>query len=181
MASTERTLSFRPVAEDDLEFLFRVYAGTRAEELAVVPWPAEQKEIFLRQQFNAQHQFYREHYPNASFEVVLLDGEPVGRLYVDRWTREHRIVDVALLPEHRGGGVGTRLLRHVIEEATAAGKSVSIHVEVYNPARRLYDRLGFVQVADRGVHVLMERPLTAGPGAVSSASGGAGPGRASAL
>lgn len=168
MPTPDRVLSFRPEEPGDAEFLFRLYSSTRAEELAMVAWPAEQKEAFLRQQFGAQHQFYREHYPDASFQVILLDGEPAGRLYVDRWAREHRIVDVALLPEHRGGGVGTRVLNEVIAAADRAGKPVSIHVEVFNPARRLYERLGFVQVADRGVHLLMERPVTAAAGLPTS-------------
>lgn len=168
MSNPEHSLSFRPAEDGDLEFLFGVYASTRQEELAAVSWSAAEKEAFLRQQFSAQHQFYHEHYPGASFQVVLVDGEPAGRLYVDRWSREHRIVEVALLPEFRGGGLGTALLRRVIAEADEAGKPVSIHVEVFNPARRLYERLGFVQVADRGVHVLMERPVTAGAAGTAS-------------
>lgn len=152
-------VTLRPIRDDDREFLFRLYAGTREEELAVVAWDAAQKEAFLRQQFEAQHAYWTEHYRGATFEVVLVDGEPAGRLYVDRWPNEVRIVDIALLPEHRGAGTGTRLLERVFAEADAAGKPVSIHVESFNPARRLYDRLGFVQVADRGVYVLMRRPV----------------------
>ena len=151
-------LSLRPATDGDLEFLFRVYAASRQEELAQVPWTAEQKEAFLRQQFEAQHAWWREHYTGASFDVVLVDGAPAGRLYVDEWPREIRIVDVALLPTHRGGGVGTRLLERVIARGDAAGKPVSIHVEKFNPALRLYQRLGFELVEDKGVYLLMSRP-----------------------
>lgn len=155
-------VSLRPIREDDRELLFRVYASTREEELAqVTGWTAEQKEAFLRMQFDAQHAYYQEYYAGADFQVVELDGEPVGRLYLARWEEEHRIVDVAILPGHRGRGVGSRLLAEVIAEADAAGKPVSIHVEMNNPARRLYDRLGFVPAGEHGVYVLMRRPVPA--------------------
>lgn len=159
----DETITLRPITDLDLEFLYRLYASTREEELAVVSWTPEQKEIFLRQQFNAQHRFWQENYAGSSFDLVLRGGLPAGRLYVARWTREIRIVDIALLPDHRGGGVGTRLLREIFVEADAAGKAVSVHVEAFNPARRLYERLGFAQKEDKGVYLLMERPpVTAG-------------------
>jgi ribosomal protein S18 acetylase RimI-like enzyme len=90
--------------------------------------------------------------------VIVADGTPIGRLYVARWPGDIRIVDIALMPEHRGSGLGTRLLRELFAEADATRRKVSIHVEVFNPARRLYERLGFVQAGDRGVYLLMERP-----------------------
>jgi ribosomal protein S18 acetylase RimI-like enzyme len=152
-------VTLRPTTEADLPFLFHLYASTREEELAPVPWTAEQKEAFLRQQFGAQHAWWREHYTGARFDLVLVDGVPAGRLYVDVWEREVRIVDIALVPEHRGGGIGTMLLRRVFDEGDAAEKPVSIHVEVFNPARRLYERLGFVEKGRHGdVYILMERP-----------------------
>jgi ribosomal protein S18 acetylase RimI-like enzyme len=161
-ADIETEVTLRPVRDDDLEFLFRVYAGTREEELAPVPWSPEQKEAFLRMQFDAQHAYYQEHYAGTDFGVVLADGEPVGRLYLARWTREHRIVDIAILPAHRNRGLGSELLRRILEEADGAGKPVSIHVEMHNPVRRLYDRLGFVPVEERGMYLLMERPVGGG-------------------
>jgi ribosomal protein S18 acetylase RimI-like enzyme len=134
-----------------------VYGSTRAEELAAVPWDDAQKNAFLRAQFDAQDAWWREHYAAATFDVVLVDGEPAGRLYVHRGPSEFRIVDIALLPEHRGGGVGTRLLRDLVTEADAAGKSVTIHVERMNPALRLYERLGFALAEDKGVYLFLER------------------------
>lgn len=160
--ATGEQLSFRPITDADLEFLARLYASTRAEELAQVPWSDEQKAAFLRSQFDLQHVWWQEHYTGARFDLVLLDGVPAGRLYVDVWPREVRIVDIALLPEHRGAGLGTRLLERVFAEADAAGLPVSIHVEMFNPARRLYTRLGFVEKETQGVYVLMERPAGAG-------------------
>jgi ribosomal protein S18 acetylase RimI-like enzyme len=151
------TVELRPAEPHDAELLFHVYASTRTEELAVMPWDDAQKVVFLRAQFVAQDRWYREHYGGASFDVVVVDDEPCGRLYVFRGESEIRIVDIALLPQHRGQGVGTSLLRNLLEEADAAGQRVTIHVERFNPALRLYERLGFTVAEDRGVYVLLER------------------------
>ena len=145
----------RPITPEDDSFLARVYASSRADELAVTDWSDEQKEIFCRRQFDAQSAYYAANYPEASFQIIERDGGPIGRLYVARWEKEIRIVDITLLPESRGGGIGTKLLRDLQDEARAAGKSLTIHVERFNPALRLYERLGFQQVEDKGVYLLM--------------------------
>ncbi|TML57675.1 MAG: GNAT family N-acetyltransferase [Actinobacteria bacterium] len=153
-----KAVELRPVEPGDEEFLLRVYGSTRAEELAVVPWDDTQKDAFLRSQFDAQDAWWRENYSDARFEVIVVDGEPAGRLYVHRGNSEMRIVDIALLPEHRGGGIGTRLLEELLAEGDADGKSVTIHVERFNPALRLYERLGFKVAEDKGVYLFLERP-----------------------
>jgi len=122
-----------------------------------VPWDDTQKEAFLRHQFDAQDAWWREHYADASFDVILVEGEPAGRLYVHRGRSEIRIVDIALLPEQRGNGVGTRLLDELLAEGDADAKSVTIHVERMNPALRLYSRLGFALAEDKGVYLFLER------------------------
>ena len=81
--------------------------------------------------------------------------EDIGRLYIERWPSQHCIIDIAFLPEHRGKGLGAALLRDLMDEAAAAGKAVSIHVEKFNPAMQLYRRLGFTTVEDKGVYDLM--------------------------
>ena len=149
-------ITLRPVTSSDRDFLLRVYASTREEELAPVPWTEAEKAAFIEQQFEAQNRHYREHYAGASLDVVEWDGAPAGRLYVARWSDEIRIMDIALLPEFRGRGIGTRLLRGLLDEAAHARRRLSIHVEKHNPALRLYARLGFSPVADRGVYLLME-------------------------
>jgi RimJ/RimL family protein N-acetyltransferase len=156
----ERT-RLRPVTDDDLPFLLRLYADTRAEELAGVDWPEAQRVAFVRQQFEAQHAWYREQYVGASFDVVEVDGEPAGRLYVARWPAETRIVDISLLRQHRGRGIGTALLRDLLAEADEERRAVSIHVERFNPALRLYARLGFALREDKGIYLLLERPARA--------------------
>jgi ribosomal protein S18 acetylase RimI-like enzyme len=148
-------LRCRAAAEADLPFLSRLYASTRMEELAVTSWSEAQKAEFLGMQFQAQHAHYRKHYPEADWLVVERDSEDIGRLYVERWPSQHRIIDIAFLPEHRRKGYGTALLRDLIDEAWLAGKSASIHVEKNNPARRLYLALGFAVVEDKGVYDLM--------------------------
>lgn len=154
-------LAFRPITDADLAFLARLYASTRAEELSVVPWTDEQKAAFLQAQFDAQDAHYRKHYRGAVFFVIERAGTPVGRLYLDRWPREHRIVDIAFLPEHRNQGLGEAVMRDLLDEADAAGKPVSIHVEKFNPAMNFYRRLGFDKVGDEGAYDLMRREMGA--------------------
>jgi ribosomal protein S18 acetylase RimI-like enzyme len=150
-------VSLRPSTATDEPFLGLLYASTRTEELAVVPWTDEQKGIFLAQQFTAQDVAYRENYPDASFSVVELDGEPIGRLILTRLAgNELRIVDIALLPDNRNSGIGTRLIRDVLATAASDDLMVSLHVEVWNPAVRLYERLGFRRASANDVHIRME-------------------------
>lgn len=147
----------RPAGPDDAELLYRVYASTREEELAVVPWDASAKEAFLRMQFAAQHSHYHATYPAARYDLIVDGGEVLGRLYVDRGAQAWLVLDLALLPEHRGKGTGTHLLTWLQAQAAAAGAPVRMHVERFNnPAQRLYDRLGFRQIADEGVYLLLE-------------------------
>ena len=149
-------VALRPVRDGDEPFLESVYASTRAEELAPVPWSDEQKAAFVRMQFAAQSAHYVKHYAGMSADVVLVDGEPAGRLLVARWREEIRIVDIALLPAFRGRGAGGKLLADLMDEATESGRSLSIHVERESRARALYERLGFEPVGETGVHLRMQ-------------------------
>jgi len=140
-----------------MPFLLRLYRSTREDELAmVVDWTDEQKDWFVLMQFNGQHTWYQEHYVGASFDLVLVDGVPAGRLYVHRREKEIRLVDISFLPEFRNRGLGTNLLRDLFAEAEAAGKPLTIHVEKFNPAIRLYERLGFNRIGETGPYDLME-------------------------
>lgn len=147
--------SLRPATAEDTGFLQAVYASTRADELAATGWSGEQKALFCAQQFHAQDIHYRQHYPSAQYLVILCENHPVGRLYVDHWEKEIRIMDISVLTEHRGRGIGNHLLRALMAEAQAAKKLLSIHVETMNPARRLYERLGFQVREDKGLYLLM--------------------------
>lgn len=151
-------IALRPAGDDDRPFLLTVYSSTRAEELAVVPWTDEQKDAFLRMQFEAQDSWYRQIYPDGEFLVVVREGTPIGRLYVARLLTEVIVVDIALLPEHRGQGIGSRLLADILAEADRDRLPITLHVEPLNPVKRLYERLGF-EVREQGqVYETMVRP-----------------------
>jgi len=147
----------RPVAAGDRAFLVELYASVREPELAHVPWDDATRRAFVEQQFAAQDVHYREHYPGATLDVIEVHGEPAGRLYVHRGPRDIRIMDIALAPPFRRRGIGTALLDALIAEAQASGRTLSIHVEADNPARRLYQRLGFARAGEHGVYLLLER------------------------
>lgn len=150
-------ITLRPITPDDMELLLRIYHSTREEELAMVlDWTEEMKAAFVRQQFEAQHAWYRDHYEGAQFDVILVDGAPAGRLYVHRRAGEIRLVDITFLPDFRKGGLGTSILHDLLAEGREVSKPVTIHVEVFNPAMRLYERLGFVPVEERGPYRLMK-------------------------
>jgi ribosomal protein S18 acetylase RimI-like enzyme len=145
----------RPAGAEDHDLMRAVYASTRADELARVDWSPAQKQAFVDSQFAAQNHAYYNNYPGAEFMVVEVDGAAAGRLFLHRQTGAILIMDVALLPEYRGQGIGTHLLRQVLAEGHARGVPVTIHVEKFNPALRLYQRLGFRVAADRGVYYFM--------------------------
>lgn len=149
------SIGLRPIEAGDEAFLRQVYAATRDSEIARTGWDAQTVEGFLRMQFDAQHAHYLQHYPRASFDVVLDAGVPAGRLYVWRGESELRVVEIALLPAFRGRGIGSALLDAVLREARQCGKRVSIHVETSNPALTLYQRLGFKELSVTGFHRLM--------------------------
>jgi ribosomal protein S18 acetylase RimI-like enzyme len=149
-------VTFRDITSDDHPFLQRLYASTREEEMTLVDWGDRQKEAFLQMQFNAQHQYYQANYTQTAFQVILLHGKPIGRLYVARWEKEIRIVDLALLPENCDRGIGSQILKDLLAEGKQQNLPVRIHVEQYNRALRLYERLGFQKIGEHGVYWLME-------------------------
>ena len=155
-----QSIGFRPVDDADMQFLHDLYASTRAEELSVVDWPETQKRAFLSMQFEAQHRYYHEQYPDAEYLVVQQDDIDIGRIYLHRRADELRLIDIALMPEARNHGLGNKLLKELLDEGQASSLPIRIHVETFNPAMRLYLRLGFQPIEDQGVYQLMEwRPV----------------------
>lgn len=149
-------IAYRPmVAERDLPFVAELYASTRREEVAQTGWPSEMQEAFLRQQHEAQHSHYSQHFAQAEWLIVECEGQPIGRLYLRDDPDRLHIIDISLMPGSRGKGIGGAIMEDVIALARDRDKAVSIHVEKYNPALRLYQRLGFEPIEDRGVYDLM--------------------------
>jgi GNAT superfamily N-acetyltransferase len=160
--------SVRPAEPSDRDFLRSVYASTRADELALTGWSAEACADFVAMQFDAQEAHYRQHFPQADLGVIeVCEGGttvPAGRLWVDRRAESVHVLDIALLDGFRGQGLGSACLCRLMAEAAARGVPLTIKVERFNPARRLYDRLGFVEDGEHGMHVQMAwRPGAAVP------------------
>ena len=149
-------VTLRPVGADDHDFLVEVYGSTRAEEMALVPWTSEQCQAFIRSQFAAQQDHYAQKYPAASHDVILSNGRRVGRLYVARLDHEIRIIDITLLPAERNGGIGSYLIKQLLDEANSMGKITRIFVEEFNPSLRLFERFGFSRIEQHGIHLLMQ-------------------------
>lgn len=150
-------ITYHKIEDSDLPFLKEVYKSTRAAEMQLVDWPEEEKERFINQQFESQHSYYQQVYHEATFEIIYLGNDPVGRLYLWESDRQIRIVDISLLPEFRNQGIGSRILKSLIEKSDFSSKVLSIHVEYYNQALSLYHRLGFEQKDQTGVYFYMER------------------------
>jgi GNAT superfamily N-acetyltransferase len=149
-------ITLRNALAEDEPFLREVYACTRAQELALVPWNDEQREAFLRMQFDAQHSHYLAQFPEASYEIILQEAEPIGRVYVDRTEADIRVMDITILPTYRRGGIGTSLIRELLAEGARTAKAVSIWVEYFNPSLTLFERLGFSRIQEDGYNLLLE-------------------------
>ena len=155
MGSTGYTL--RPATADDEAFLYALFASARPDAPLLASWPEAEREQFLRSQFTLQARHYTTHFPDAEHAIVLVDGAPVGRSWVDWRETEARVLDVALVPAVRGQGLGGRLLDDLKAEARRRGIPVTLHVEHNNPAaKRFYARHGFRVVKDIGTHDFLE-------------------------
>lgn len=147
----------RPAAEADYEELVRIYASTRAAELAQVTWDDAQKLAFCRSQYDAQKAEYDARFPDAEYDVIELEGRTVGRVWIGRAEEEIRLLDIALLPEVQRRGLGAAIVGALIEEARASGKRLRHMVFMLNTnAHRLYERLGFRVIEDIGGYLHME-------------------------
>ncbi len=149
-------IQLRTITEEDMPFLMEVYGSTREEEMCLTGWSKLQIAQFISMQFNAQHVHYNRFYPNAAYNIIVVNGQPAGRLYVDRTPNDLRIMDIALLPQFKRKGISNHFLRQLINEGGRTNTPVSLHVEKNNPAKKLYDRLGFEVVEDRDIYWFME-------------------------
>lgn len=149
-------VTLRPAGADDEDFLYALYCSTRQREVTAWGVDAGQSEMILKMQYMAQRHQYRSQFPEADHDIILLDGQPIGRVMVNRRPEQNTGVDIALLAEYRSQGIGGELIQALLDEATHAGKPFRIHVERTNPAIHLYNRLGFAIIADTGAHFIME-------------------------
>jgi ribosomal protein S18 acetylase RimI-like enzyme len=147
-----------------------LYASTRKAEMALVPWSDAQKQAFVESQFTAQTRSYAESHPYAIHEVIMVDGSPCGRLYISRTATSLHILDITIAPSRRNGGIGSRTLTEILQEADQTNKSVSIYVETFNPSRRLFERLRFRIASEDGFMLLLERPCPASDSQESNSS-----------
>jgi GNAT superfamily N-acetyltransferase len=145
----------RPEQPEDEPFRFALYASTRQEELDAWGWPPELRQPFLEMQFKAQDS-YRALFPQADFQIVVRDGNCIGRLIIHRGETEFRLVDIALLPEHQNAGLGAYLIGTLKAEAAAAGRPLRLTVLRGHRAARLYERLGFTKIGETEVHDELE-------------------------
>jgi hypothetical protein len=148
------SLSLSPFKDSDQPFLIELYTSTRAEEMALVPWTHEQKQGFLQMQFQAQDLSYRERYPNASFEIIKLNNEQIGRFYLAELADEIRIIDLTLLPQHFNPEIFIKLIENVLQKAETDGKPVQIYLESFNPLAEVFARLGFQKAGEHGIYFL---------------------------
>jgi len=149
-------VTLRPACAADEDFLYGLYCSTRQREVAGWGLDAGQSEMLLKMQYMSQRQQYRSQFPEADHDIILLDGQPIGRVMVNRRAEQNTGVDIALLAEYRSQGIGGEMIQALLDEATRAGKPFRIHVEKTNPAIHLYNRLGFATIADTGAHFIME-------------------------
>jgi ribosomal protein S18 acetylase RimI-like enzyme len=149
-------VSLRPALQEDEAFMFQLYAATRADEMALVNWNAEQKQAFLQMQYHAQRQGYGMEFPEAQYQIILHDHTVIGRVIVNRTKDEILLMDVALLPEYRNAGIGTSLIRDLQAEGAKTGKPLRLHVETFNRAIHLYEDLGFSKIGQNGIYFEME-------------------------
>lgn len=147
--------TLRPCAAHDEAFLQDLYASTRTDALAALGWGPAQEQAFVRMQFQAQRLSYLAQFPAAEYRIVQRNGADAGRLIVDRSEDVIRLIDISLLPAHRNAGIGTGLICDLLAEATRTSKAVMLHVDRSNRAQRLYERLGFVPMADDEIYTEM--------------------------
>lgn len=150
-------LTLRPVTKEDDQFLLTLYGSTRDAELSQVEWGEGQRDVFVGWQFDMQRREYDARFPNARYQVILIDGEPAGRIWIGEDEEQIRLLDIAFLPQFQRRGAGTILLKELMKEAERAGKFLRHMVFVLNNnAHRFYERLGFVVIEDIGAYKHME-------------------------
>lgn len=152
-ANTQIEIVYRPARSSDEPLLRELYALTRATEMAMVPWSDEQREMFIDMQFKAQQEHYRKAFSDATHDILLVNGSPVGNLYVQRRSDEIKIIDLNVLPSERKAGIGNQVVLKILNEAREEEKSVSVYVDTFSGSLQFFKRLGFEEAEQTGAHV----------------------------
>jgi ribosomal protein S18 acetylase RimI-like enzyme len=152
---TSPIIRLDPIAPSDEPFLYQTFASTRSDEMALTGWNAQQQELFLRMQYDAQRTSYRMQMPDAEYWLIRRDEMAAGRLILHRTSEKIHVVDIALIPDFRGLGIGSELMQAIMQEASLAGKSIGLHVERFNPALRWYEQLGFTVIGSGPIYLEM--------------------------
>lgn len=155
-ADCAQTISLRPVTPGDEEILLEIYKRSRGDDLRGLGWTEDRINEFLGMQYDAHKHFLESEYQRATDEVILCEGEPAGRLFVERREHEIRVIDLALLPEHRNNGIGEFLIRRLQNEARLEVKPLRLQVIRFNRAVNFFERSGFVRTSETGTHFQME-------------------------
>jgi len=155
-------LHLRPECDEDHDFRFRLFCDSRPPEFAQLLAPAQFQQI-MRFQFQAQTMSYRADFPRARFDIIELAGRPIGRIVVDRPGTSLHIIDQAIVPELRGRGIGTAVMRSLMDKACATQVPLRLKVASSNdPSLRLYLRLGFVPIESVPLYIELEWKPPAG-------------------
>jgi ribosomal protein S18 acetylase RimI-like enzyme len=149
-------IKYRTQNDTDRDFLYKLYASTRTDEIKLTDWDNTQIELFLRFQFEAQLKHYLNNYKKATFEIITIQSKDAGRLYLNQDENEIRIIDISLLPEYRGKGFGSEIMGEILKNGEQLKKPVRLSVFINNPAQRFYKRLGFVKISDEPPYIQME-------------------------
>jgi GNAT superfamily N-acetyltransferase len=156
MKIADESITLRPVGAEDEAFLLELYKSSRGDDLRGLGWNENRISEFLEMQYQAQRVFFASDYPNLTDQIILLNGNAIGRMAVYSTTGETRLVDLALIPEQRNKDLGTQLIQAVQEEARAAGRPLRLQVIRFSRAVNLFERLGFARTSETGTHFQME-------------------------
>jgi len=150
-------VTLRPESPEDEPFIRRLIYATIAGELGASQWPEPMRSHLLAVQYTARRQLHRANFPEAASYVVDAGGADAGWAVVTTMPHAVQLVEIMILPELRGRGIGTAVIRHVLATAAAAGKPVRLNVNVTNhSAVGLYQRLGFRRIEGDEVQHVME-------------------------
>jgi ribosomal protein S18 acetylase RimI-like enzyme len=144
-------IHLRPERAEDEALLFVLFCASREAEFAALPQP--QRESLLHFQYQAQSRDYAARFPRSEHFIVEFCGQAAGRLLLNRETNELRVVDIAVVPDMRGQGIASAVLKSLISEAQATGMALRLSVWHANPALALYRRLGFCETARSATHL----------------------------